>query len=146
MNLDDVRKLIELVSRSDVARLELTIGDTRICIEKGSSPQRPPVSARPQSTDRESPRPPTPVEMARLSPSRDRVCAPTDGIIHLRPAPNAAPFVREGQSVAAGDPVCLIEVMKTFHTINASRPGTVKAIIVEDGQNVRFDDPLVELA
>ncbi|MCL1902132.1 MAG: acetyl-CoA carboxylase biotin carboxyl carrier protein [Alphaproteobacteria bacterium] len=69
--------------------------------------------------------------------------SPMVGVVFLSPEPGAAPFVTVGATVKAGDTVALIEAMKTFNPVKSERAGTVKEILVTDGQAVEFDTPLV---
>ena len=64
------------------------------------------------------------------------------GTFYCRPSPDAAAFVKEGEKVASGDTLCLIEVMKLYTTIEATADGIVESILAEDGKLVEFDQPL----
>lgn len=75
-----------------------------------------------------------------------QVRAPMVGTLYRRPSPDDPPFVELGSAVKAGDPLCLIEVMKLFTTIEAPLDGVVKAINIEDGQGVEFDQLLFVIA
>lgn len=70
------------------------------------------------------------------------VSSPMVGVVYLTPEPTADPFVKEGQSVSAGQPLMLIEAMKTFNRIKAPRAGTVKRILVASGEPVEYGQPL----
>lgn len=72
--------------------------------------------------------------------------APIGGILHLRPAPDAAPFVAPGQAIAPGDALCIIEAMKVFNTIRADRAGVIAAILAPSGAEVAPGQPLMRLA
>ena len=74
---------------------------------------------------------------------RDAVTSPMVGVAYLSPDQNAKPFVETGQSVAAGDTLCLIEAMKTFNPIKSPKDGVVAEILVKDGETVEFGTPLV---
>ena len=71
------------------------------------------------------------------------VRSPMVGTFYRSSSPDSAPFVEVGQSVSAGDVICIIEAMKMFNQIEADRSGTVKAVLVENGSPVEFDEPLV---
>jgi acetyl-CoA carboxylase biotin carboxyl carrier protein len=85
---------------------------------------------------------------AELTPAEGRVAvrAPMVGSFYRRPSPDAAPFVETGARVKAGDPLCLIEVMKLYTTISAPAGGVVEAIAVEDASPVEFDQLLFVIA
>ncbi|WP_123520946.1 acetyl-CoA carboxylase biotin carboxyl carrier protein, partial [Pseudofulvimonas gallinarii] len=68
--------------------------------------------------------------------------SPMVGTYYAAPSPGADPFVRIGQQVKKGDTLATIEAMKMFNPIEAESDGTVKAILVENGQPVEFDQPL----
>ncbi|MDR1207094.1 MAG: hypothetical protein LBK26_01630 [Rickettsiales bacterium] len=69
--------------------------------------------------------------------------SPMVGIAYLSPEPGAKPFTSLGSTVKAGDTVALIEAMKTFNPVKSERDGVVKEILVQDGQAVEFDTPLI---
>jgi acetyl-CoA carboxylase biotin carboxyl carrier protein len=69
--------------------------------------------------------------------------SPMVGVVYLSPEPGAKPFTEVGKKVKAGDTVCLIEAMKTFNPVKSDKDGLVKEILVDDGQAVEFDTPLV---
>ena len=71
------------------------------------------------------------------------VASPMVGTAYLAPEPGARPFVEVGASVKAGEPLMIIEAMKTMNQIPAPRPGTVIQILVEDGQPVEYGQPLM---
>ena len=68
------------------------------------------------------------------------------GTFDRSPSPEEGPFVEEGTKVSAGDPLCLIEVMKLFTTIEATIDGIVEAVLADDGKLVEFDQPLFVIA
>ena len=68
------------------------------------------------------------------------------GTFYRSPSPDAAAFVEVGQSVRAGDVLCIVEAMKMMNQIEADRAGTVTAIHVENGEPVEFDQPLITIA
>lgn len=71
------------------------------------------------------------------------VRSPMVGTFYRTPSPDAKSFVEVGQKVNAGDPLCIVEAMKMMNQIEADKSGVVKAILVENGQPVEFDEPLV---
>ncbi|WP_188883561.1 acetyl-CoA carboxylase biotin carboxyl carrier protein, partial [Alicyclobacillus cellulosilyticus] len=71
-----------------------------------------------------------------------KVRSPMVGTMYTSPSPDAAPFVTLGQSVKAGDTLCIIEAMKMFNEIEADRAGVITAIHVANGEPVEFDQPL----
>ena len=77
-----------------------------------------------------------------VAEGRIGVRAPMVGSFYRRPSPQDEPFVSAGQRVRKGDPLCLIEVMKLFTTIEAAAGGVIEAIMAEDGAAVEFDQLL----
>jgi acetyl-CoA carboxylase biotin carboxyl carrier protein len=70
------------------------------------------------------------------------VNSPMVGTFYRSPSPGSKPFVEEGQTVAVGDTLCIIEAMKILNQIESDKAGTVKKILVENGQPVEYNEPL----
>jgi acetyl-CoA carboxylase biotin carboxyl carrier protein len=73
------------------------------------------------------------------------VRSPMVGTFYNAPSPDAPPFVEEGQAVQAGDVLCIVEAMKMMNQIEADKSGTIKAVLVENGEPVEFDQPLFSI-
>ena len=71
--------------------------------------------------------------------------SPMVGTFYSAPSPTSAVFVEVGQSVKAGDVVCIVEAMKMMNQIEADKDGTIGAILVETGEPVEFDQPLFSI-
>ncbi|WP_083330769.1 acetyl-CoA carboxylase biotin carboxyl carrier protein, partial [Halofilum ochraceum] len=76
-------------------------------------------------------------------PSGHVVESPMVGTFYSASSPSSPPFVEVGQSVKAGETVCIIEAMKILNQIEADVSGTVKAVLVENGSPVEFGEPLM---
>ena len=76
----------------------------------------------------------------------EAVNSPMVGTFYRSPAPGAKAFVEVGDTVKQGDTVCIVEAMKMMNQIEADRDGVVEAILVEDGEPVEFDQPMIVLA
>jgi acetyl-CoA carboxylase biotin carboxyl carrier protein len=150
MDLRKLKKLIDLVQESGIAELEITEGEEKVKIVRGgavsvsSAPAAPAVSlatpaAAPTSTGA------LPAEPPAAGQDGHVVKAPMVGTFYRSPSPDAKPFVDVGQSVKAGDTVCIIEAMKLMNEIEADAAGVVKAILVENGQPVEYGQPLFVL-
>jgi acetyl-CoA carboxylase biotin carboxyl carrier protein len=74
--------------------------------------------------------------------NKHSVKAPMVGTVYLSPSPDAKKFVEIGQTVKAGDTLCLIEAMKMFNQIEADKSGTITAILIDTGVPVEFNQPL----
>ncbi|MDW6091171.1 acetyl-CoA carboxylase biotin carboxyl carrier protein [Vibrio rhizosphaerae] len=147
MDIRKIKKLIELVEESGIAELEISEGEESVRISRHSAPAAPvqyaqyaPAPAAP------APAPvaeaaSTPAEAAQ--PTGHKVLSPMVGTFYSSPSPDSAPFVKVGQKVAVGEPLCIVEAMKMMNQIESDKAGVVKAILVENGQPVEFDQPLV---
>lgn len=144
MDLAKIKALIDLVSRSRVAELELVEGDTTLRITRDAGV--PPPQMQPDPAAFRAPvvsvPPAVPMSPAVPASAGDTVRSPSFGIFHSTPAPEAAPFVVVGSAVEAGQTLCLIEAMKAFTAVVVPAPGTVAEILVEAGQEVEAGQPL----
>lgn len=150
MDIRKIKKLIELLEESDVEELEIHEGDDSVRIsrrrEQLAAPQymaqypspAPQYASSPQPSAPASDEPATPAE-----PSGHAVKSPMVGTFYRSPSPTAKSFVEVGQSVKAGDVVCIVEAMKMMNQIEADKSGTIAEILVENGQPVEFDQPLI---
>ena len=86
-----------------------------------------------------------PVAEAPAASTANAVLSPMVGTFYRSPSPSSPSFVEVGQSVKAGDVICIIEAMKMMNQIEADKSGVVEAILAEDGQPVEFDQPLVTI-
>ena len=144
MDIRKVKKLIELLEASDVAEIEIKEGEEAVRISRASTQ---PVQMAPVQAAAPAPAPAAvPVaEPAREAPA-DAVKSPMVGTFYRSPSPNASAFVEVGQQIKAGDVICIIEAMKMMNQIEADKSGTVEAILVEDGEPVEFDQPLIVIS
>jgi acetyl-CoA carboxylase biotin carboxyl carrier protein len=150
MELTRLKALIDLVSQSKVSELEITEGGERVRITKSSPvPERPSAPSdvtRHKSTAlRSPPDQPQAQERTESPPSAHAITSPMYGIFHQAQSPDSPPYVQTGSQVRTGDPLCLIEAMKSFNVIAADRNGTVGAILVENGQEVELGQILFEI-
>ncbi|QYK07232.1 acetyl-CoA carboxylase biotin carboxyl carrier protein [Shewanella zhangzhouensis] len=133
MDLRKIKKLIELVQESGINELEVKEGEESVrIIRHGNLP--------PQTVTTETSHKATSTVQARES--GHRVFSPMVGTFYRAPSPEARPFVELGTEVAVGDTLAVIEAMKMMNQIAADRAGIVKAILVENGTAVEFDQPL----
>ncbi len=151
MDLRKLKTLIDLVSESGICELEITEGDGKVRIVKGagaggvayapppqpaySAPAPAPVAAHAAAVA--TPEPESAPEIAGHA-----VKSPMVGTFYRSAQPGAEPFVKVGSSVTEGDTLCLIEAMKLLNEIDADKTGTIKAILVENGQPVEYGQPL----
>ncbi len=147
MDLRKLKTLIELVENSGIAELELTEGEEHVRISRNVAPSQQFYSAAPQqhfvSQAPQSAAPAAPIAAVEPAvPEGHVVKSPMVGSFYRAPSPGAKSFVDIGQSVNAGDTLCIIEAMKLLNEIETDKGGVVKAILVENGQAVEFGQPL----
>ena len=147
MDIRKIKKLIELVEASDVAEIEINEGEESIRISRIGYASAP-VMAAPQSAAAAMPAAAAAPPQAALTPPDEEqelghtVNSPMVGTFYRSASPEATPFVEIGQSVTEGDTLCIIEAMKILNQIEADASGTVKRILVENGQPVEYNEPL----
>ena len=147
MDIRKVKKLIELLEQSNINELEINEGEESVRISRGGTAvtyAAPPIPA-PVAVA------PAPIAAAEAAaPASEAltghtVKSPMVGSFYASPAPDSPPFVSVGQTVAAGDVICIIEAMKMMNQIEADKAGTIGAILIEDGEAVEFDQPIVTI-
>ncbi len=145
MDLARIEDLLELVARSRIAELELSENGTRIRIVKATTGAPAVAAPAPVAPARiESPAPAAAAK-AEAAPTQSEVIAPTYGLFHRTPSPDAAPFTELGARVEAGQTVCIVEAMKTFIPIVAETAGTVTAILAENASEVEAGQVLFRI-
>jgi acetyl-CoA carboxylase biotin carboxyl carrier protein len=153
MDLRKLKTLIELVESSGIAELEIQEGEERVRITRAVSgagtftnamvPMPMTLAAAPAAVANGTPSTaPAPAE----EPEGHLVKSPMVGTFYRAASPGAKPFVDVGDSVQAGDTLCIIEAMKLMNEIESDKSGVVKQILVENGQPVEFGQPLVVIA
>lgn len=150
MDIRKIKKLIELLEESNVEELEIKEGEESVRISRGGPRSAAaPVQTIYQPAPAPAPAPaaaPAPVAEAAPAIAGHRVVSPMVGTFYRSPSPGAAAFVEVGQSVKAGDVVCIIEAMKMMNQIEADKSGVVEAILAEDGEPVEYDQPLLVIS
>ncbi len=146
MDLRKLKKLIDLVEESGIAEIEVTEGEEKVRITRATAAPAPvyapaPVVA-PTAVTAAPATAAAPAAEASVRNLADAQKSPMVGTFYRAPGPNAKPFVEVGQSVKAGDTLCIIEAMKLMNEIEAEKPGVVKEILVENATPVEFGEPL----
>lgn len=144
MNVDVelVRQLAELLDVTHLTEIEVEDGDRKIRVARKAAavaapayaPAPAPVAAAPAAVA---------APAAEALAATNAVKSPMVGTVYLAAEPGAAPFIAVGKQVKAGDTLLIVEAMKVMNPITATAGGTVKAVLVENGQPVEFDQPLV---
>ena len=147
MDIRKIKKLIELVEESGISELEISEGEESVRISRNSPVSAAPIqyAAAPAPVAAAAPAAaPVAAEAAAPAvPAGHQVLSPMVGTFYGAPSPDAKPFVKVGQSVTAGETLCIVEAMKMMNQIEADKSGVVTAILLEDGQPVEFDQALV---
>ena len=130
MDIRKVKKLIELLEESDIAEIEIHEGEESVRISRSNAILQPMAMAAPAMI----PAAPA-VELAASAPAEPEISghqikSPMVGTYYEAPSPGAKSFVNTGQSVSAGDTLCIIEAMNILNKIESDKSGTVKKILV----------------
>jgi acetyl-CoA carboxylase biotin carboxyl carrier protein len=141
-----VRELAELLSSNDLNEIEVEDGERKIKVRRDA----PTAFVAAPGPLVAAPAPAASAPGAQAAPQEEdvggeAVKSPMVGTAFMSPEPGSKPFITVGQSVKAGDTLLIVEAMKVMNPITAPKAGTVKKIIVSDGQPVEFDQPLVIL-
>ena len=141
VDTDLVRELAALLNDTGLSEIEVEEGERKIRVSRNTTAIAAPMMAAPVAA-------PAAAAAAPSAPaiSANAMKSPMVGTAYLTPEPDAAPFVSVGQQVKAGDTVLIIEAMKVMNPIVAATSGTVTEILVESGQPVEFDQPLLVIA
>ena len=142
-----VRELAELLTENSLTEIEVEDGDRKIRVQRNLFASAAPATASAPAAAAPAPQPMTAPPMHGEAPVGDQggesVRSPMVGTAFLAAEPGADPFIKAGDSVKAGDTLLIVEAMKVMNPITAPRAGTVKQLLVENGQPVEFDQPLV---
>ena len=145
MDIRKVKKLIELLQESDVVEIEIHEGEESVRVSRAGA-IAPTVYAAPAQMMVPAPGAAAPPAAASAAPAEElkgqTVNSPMVGTFYRAPSPGAKPFVEVGQTVAVGDVLCIIEAMKILNQIESDRAGTIKKIVVENGDPVEYNQPL----
>lgn len=148
MDIRKIKKLIELLHDTDVAEIEISEGEESVRITRGSTNQvvvqtpqmsMPQTIAAPQAEPQQAADEPP----GAPAPAGHQVKSPMVGTFYRSPSPDAAAFIEVGSEVKKGDTICIVEAMKMMNQIEADTSGKIMAILVDDGDAVEFDQPLV---
>jgi len=150
MDIRKIKKLIELVEESGITELEVSEEEGSVRISRAtvaapanvqySTPAAAPTPVAAPAAPAVAPAAPAaaPEEIAG-----HKIRSPMVGTFYRSPSPEAKAFVEVGQTVKVGDALCIVEAMKMMNRIEADKAGVVKAILVNDGEPVEFDEPLI---
>ena len=152
MDIRKIKKLIELVEESGITELEVQEEEGTVRISRAAPAVAPAavqyaaapvVAPTPTASPAQAPAAATSAPAASDELSGHLVRSPMVGTFYRSPSPEAKAFVEVGQSVKVGDALCIVEAMKMMNRIEADKAGVVKAILINDGDAVEFDEPLI---
>lgn len=147
MDIRKIKKLIELVEESGITELEVQEEEGTVRISRAAPAVAPAAiqyAAAPVAPVAAPAAPAAaPAEAPAAEVSGHQVRSPMVGTFYRSPSPEAKAFVEVGQTVKVGDALCIVEAMKMMNRIEADKAGVVKAILVNDGEAVEFDQPLI---
>ena len=137
MDINKIKKLIELLKETGVSEIEIKEGEESVRI-RGANAQTPIAAPAPQVV--------IPAEKpAKVEAQHHAVKSPMVGTLYTSPSPDKPVFVEIGSHVEVGDTLCIIEAMKMFNEIEADKAGTIAKRLVENGEPVEFGQPLFEI-
>ena len=160
MDLQEIKKLLDLIAESEVNEVAIEEGDFKIKVKKQGDvqqvtmPQHAPAQfqmpAQPQQQPQQAapqPQPSGGQESGQKAPKEDKVegdvvKSPIVGTFYRSPSPDSDAFVKVGDSVDKGETLCIVEAMKIMNEIESEFAGEVKKILVEDGEPVEYEQPL----
>ncbi|OOF80291.1 acetyl-CoA carboxylase biotin carboxyl carrier protein [Rodentibacter caecimuris] len=150
MDIRKIKKLIELVEESGITELEVQEEEGTVRISRAAPAVVPaavqysaPVAAPAVVPAQVNAPAPTATQAVSEEVVGHQVRSPMVGTFYRSPSPEAKAFVDVGQPVKVGDTLCIVEAMKMMNRIEADKAGVVKAILVNDGEPVEFDQPLI---
>ncbi|EIJ73111.1 acetyl-CoA carboxylase biotin carboxyl carrier protein [Haemophilus haemolyticus] len=152
MDIRKIKKLIELVEESGITELEVQEEEGTVRISRAAPAVAPAavqyatapvVAPTPTAAPAQAPAAATSAPAASDELSGHLVRSPMVGTFYRSPSPEAKAFVEVGQSVKVGDALCIVEAMKMMNRIEADKAGVVKSILINDGDAVEFDEPLI---
>lgn len=148
MDIRKVKKLIELLEQSDISEIEIHEGEESVRISRNSTVSTPiympgaaPAPAAPETSPAVATQAPSASDTDDV-PEGDLVRSPMVGTFYRSPSPGSKSFVDAGETVKVGDTLCIIEAMKILNQIECEKAGTVKSILVDNGQPVEYNEPL----
>lgn len=154
MDIRKIKKLIELVEESGISELEISEGEESVRISRSPANTGYPMMQQAYAAPMQQ----APALAAAVAPAATEAAAPVAaapevtghtvrspmvGTFYRTPSPDAKPYIEVGQKVNVGDTLCIVEAMKMMNQIEADKAGVVKAILIESGQPVEFDEPMV---
>ncbi len=156
-SMEDVKKLVQLVEKSDVTHIEWEKGPEKVVIKRGNAVAAAPAVAAPTVVHAAPVSAPVPAPAPAAAPAAPKaeakaadkpgvvVNSPFVGTFYRAPSPESPPFVDVGAKVKKGQTLCIVEAMKLMNEIEAEADGTVAEIFVQNATPVEFGEPLFRI-
>lgn len=149
MDIRKIKKLIELLDETGISEIEIKEGEESLRLTRHSHAHELQAPVQPRYTLAPQGNAPTPIPSSEPKPTEQAIPvsghtirSPMVGTMYASSSPDAPAFVTIGQSVKAGDTLCIIEAMKMFNEIESDKAGVITAILVANGDPVEYDQPL----
>ena len=137
MDLEKIEKLVNIIEKSSMLEFSIQEGDTKIKMSRrgsASTPGEPVVAVRTKTE-----------EPAEETVDENYIISPIVGTFYSAPSPDAAPFVKVGDVVKAGQTVCILEAMKLMNEIESDYDCEIEAVLVSNEQKVEYGQPLFKV-
>ena len=150
MRIDEIRTIVELMSKNDLTEFKIEAEEYNLCIRRGSNDQ-PIIASAPmiQAAPAPAAAPATAPAPAAAAPvveaaaeNLNTIDSPIVGTFYRSPSPEAAPFVNVGEAVTPDSVVCIVEAMKVMNEVKAEKSGVIREILLDNAQPVEFGQPL----
>jgi len=141
VDLKEIRKIVELMNEHELTYFHLEEEGVNLKLKKGAEFLQAPLVAAPVAA---AAAPATTTEAA-AEPEGNAITAPMVGSYYASSSPDAAAYVKVGDTISVGQTLCIIEAMKVMNEIEAEVSGTVTAIVAKDGEPVQFGDTLFQI-
>lgn len=149
MDLQEIRKIVELMEEHELSVFELSKKDFSLKLKKGADVEnlRGMMAALPAAAPAAAAAPSAGAAAPAATPAQEgaEITSPMVGTFYRKPAPDAPNFVEVGTAVSTGQVLCIIEAMKVMNEIKAEKSGTICSVIAEDGNPVQFGDALFRI-
>lgn len=148
MRIDEIRTIVELMSKNDLTEFKIEAEEYNLCIRRGSSDQAiiasaPVIQAAPAPVAAAAPAPAAAAPVVEAAAEDlNTIDSPIVGTFYRSPSPEAEPFVNIGDAVTADSVVCIVEAMKVMNEVKAEKSGVIREILLDNAQPVEFGQPL----
>ncbi len=149
MNIKEIKELLDLMQEHQIASLEFEKGDVKLKLNKNVGSVVSMEATRMMAMPQQAAALPAAAPAAPAAPVNDpnvvAVKSPMVGTYYSSPAPDQPQYVKVGQTVKAGDVLCIVEAMKLMNEIKAEISGVVTEILIENGQPIEYDQPILKI-